>query len=612
MLAIIVYIPKWESFQNEWFQSIQWLWSKHEMITIFDGQPLQILDQKINCFTSKTAGGPLFYISKLLFQLPAKNTLLLRQGFPLTEELLERLVEEKSDSLAISYSETEDSLSDGCLLFSTKASIPIWKKVQNLLFSGYSTHFQALLQKAGFSYKTLPLELKNIYQIEEPSLYIQQQMSNILAGLLRELKSKISIPSFLPEPQREKVSIVVLVWNNLKVTIPCLLSIMKFTKHPFELIIVDNGSIEPVDKWVQKNLGRYENVIYHRNEINQGFPQGCNDGMAIATGEHILLLNNDTIVTPFWLTRQVAAFSDPTIGLIGPLSINNNTQQNVLSFLKLPKNKKLYNNPKEMLSFAKQYTRKLLGLLTKDHSLVGLCLMIRKEVWKKLGGMDPIYGFGNFEDSDYNYRNNRLGYVSAICNDVFIDHVGSSTFAKSNLPYEKLFFQNFTYSCYKHNIPFGKEHNFVNFMSQGRGKRIWDSLRDNFEEQDSIPFHIHECLEHFTPLPHPFPKEKTLLAYPGIYDEEWQDTVLEAIQKDWHIILRIEPPTPYLEEQFIEKLKSFEPKIQKQIFLDTHYLPTIKRGAIYERVSGVLKLPRFDWFRLEREATSINLPIIQF
>ena len=58
-----------------------------------------------------------------------------------------------------------------------------------------------------------------------------------------------------------------------------------------------------------------------RNDANRGFPAAVNQGIAMATGDQVLLLNNDTIVTTGWLGHMVAALErDPKIGLVGPCS----------------------------------------------------------------------------------------------------------------------------------------------------------------------------------------------------------------------------------------------------------------------------------------------------
>ena len=66
MLTVIIYIPKWESFQNEWFQSLQWLQTKYEHTTIFDGSQSASFLPKEQVIATKISEGPIFHISKLL------------------------------------------------------------------------------------------------------------------------------------------------------------------------------------------------------------------------------------------------------------------------------------------------------------------------------------------------------------------------------------------------------------------------------------------------------------------------------------------------------------------------------------------------------------------
>ena len=567
MLSIIVYIPKWESFQGEWLQSIHWIYEKYDSILIVDGADGADIPSNISSLKLKNSNGlPSLFLS-IFHQICTENTLILRQGFPLTEELVDRLLEEKSDSIAISYS-SSDSLSDDCLLFSTSASFELWREVNDFLFCGYAAHFQALLQKAGHSAKTIPFTYVDSYQIQQPNVYLRQQMSNILSSLLKALNTDIEIPPTLPKPIMEKVSIVVLVWNNLKVTVPCLLSIMKFTKHPFELIIVDNGSSEPVELWVKKNLGKYDNVIYHRNESNQGFPQGCNDGMAIATGEHILLLNNDTIVTPFWLTRQVAAFVNPKAGLVGPLSINCSRNQNILSFLSTPQTP--WKNSKEMLSFT------------------------------------------NREDEDYCFRTSRMGYTQFLAKDVFVDHIGSTTFNSSKLPYQKLLWQNILYSHYKNLSDENLEAALSIATSYERAnisREYWKILRTWDPSQDHIPFKLQDYL-HWKNIPKP--RNTTLIAFPSIFHSNWIPTIQEAIKNGWNIILRIEPPSPYFTTLIQNQVDTLSHQEQQSITISCDYKSTAQRMQIYEQVSEVLFTERFDWFRFDREASVLGFDIRKF
>jgi len=58
-----------------------------------------------------------------------------------------------------------------------------------------------------------------------------------------------------------------------------------------------------------------------KNWENKGFAGGNNQGIAVANGSHILLLNNDVVVTPGWLERMIScAEKQPEIGIVGPRS----------------------------------------------------------------------------------------------------------------------------------------------------------------------------------------------------------------------------------------------------------------------------------------------------
>ena len=93
-------------------------------------------------------------------------------------------------------------------------------------------------------------------------------------------------------------SIILLTYNKLEYTKICIESIRKFTpKGKYEIIVVDNNSNDGTLDWLKEQDDL--KVIY--NDYNAGFPKGCNQGIKISRGDSILLLNNDTVVTPNWL-----------------------------------------------------------------------------------------------------------------------------------------------------------------------------------------------------------------------------------------------------------------------------------------------------------------------
>jgi len=114
-----------------------------------------------------------------------------------------------------------------------------------------------------------------------------------------------------------RVSIIILNWNGLSYTLGCLESLKKITYADYEVIVVDNGS-EGDDVRALKD--KYEGYIHIiENDRNYGFAKGNNIGIKYAVEnfdpQYLMLLNNDTIVDPEFLTELIrVAESDDRIG----------------------------------------------------------------------------------------------------------------------------------------------------------------------------------------------------------------------------------------------------------------------------------------------------------
>jgi GT2 family glycosyltransferase len=116
-----------------------------------------------------------------------------------------------------------------------------------------------------------------------------------------------------------KVSIILVNWNNFKDSVECLESLKQVTYPNCEVIMVDNCSDGDDAKLLKERFG--ESIILIENEKNYGFAQGCNIGMKDALdrgADYIVLLNNDTVVTPDFLEEPVRiAQSDERVGIAG-------------------------------------------------------------------------------------------------------------------------------------------------------------------------------------------------------------------------------------------------------------------------------------------------------
>ena len=220
---------------------------------------------------------------------------------------------------------------------------------------------------------------------------------------------------------RYKTSIVILSYNTLQLLQLCIESIREHTEAgTYEIIVVENASKDGSAAWLKEQSDL--RCIY--NEKNLGFPKGCNQGLAIATGTELLLLNSDTVVTQNWLKNlRCALYSSPQAGAAGCVTnYCSNDQQ-----IEVP-----YGDLEEMQLFAAEYNKASDPVRwEKKATLVGFCYLFKREVLEKIGWLDEQFSPGNFEDDDYSLRILQAGYDLLLCRDTFIHHFGSASFLQS-------------------------------------------------------------------------------------------------------------------------------------------------------------------------------------
>ena len=112
-----------------------------------------------------------------------------------------------------------------------------------------------------------------------------------------------------------RASIVIPVYNQFAHTLACLRALAAHPSAiPFEVIVVDDGCSDETETALAQIAG----VRYHRRVQNGGFIAACNDGASLARGEHLILLNNDTVPQPGWLDALLGTFdAHPDAGLVG-------------------------------------------------------------------------------------------------------------------------------------------------------------------------------------------------------------------------------------------------------------------------------------------------------
>lgn len=223
-------------------------------------------------------------------------------------------------------------------------------------------------------------------------------------------------------------SIIVLVLNQRAHTEKCLASIAAHTPSAHEVIIVDNGSTDGTPEFLSAWQAQHANCTVIRNESNRGFAGGNNQGLAVARGKYLLLLNNDTVVTAGWLEAMLAVHArHPETGLVGPVSNRVSGPQ----FIR----EATYQQLSELPEFAARHVQANAGQSFEVLRAVGFCLLATREVITKIGGLDETFGSGNFEDDDFCLRAQFAGFRIRIARDSFVHHTGSQTFAGEKIDY---------------------------------------------------------------------------------------------------------------------------------------------------------------------------------
>lgn len=203
-----------------------------------------------------------------------------------------------------------------------------------------------------------------------------------------------------------KVSMIVSNFNGMKLNLigDCINSLIKPGYPSWELIVVDNASTDDSVKYLKKRFKNYKNCNVLENPINM-YSQGLNLGAKKASGKYLAYFNNDTAITNSYLENLVKEFEKDKKLVIA--------QGKILNY---KNHKKIDSAGETMDIFGNPVT---MGIGEKDNgqydhaenilSASGSACMIKKSVFEKIGGYDPIFGIG-YEDMDLALRARRLGY----------------------------------------------------------------------------------------------------------------------------------------------------------------------------------------------------------
>jgi GT2 family glycosyltransferase len=215
-----------------------------------------------------------------------------------------------------------------------------------------------------------------------------------------------------------KVSVIVLTWNGLKFLPECLGSLAAQSFRDFETLLVDNGSSDGTREWVGEHHPLVKLVCLPEN---LGFAEGNNRGLAAASGEFIVLLNNDTRVEPSFLAELVAAAeASPEAGMVAAKMLNYFEPGRIDAVaLKIGSNGLGYNIGVGE-SDAGQYDA------AAPFGPCGGAALYRRAMIDEVGFFDPDF-FAYYEDFDLAWRGRLAGWGCVCAPRAVVYHVHSAT-----------------------------------------------------------------------------------------------------------------------------------------------------------------------------------------
>jgi GT2 family glycosyltransferase/glycosyltransferase involved in cell wall biosynthesis len=233
-----------------------------------------------------------------------------------------------------------------------------------------------------------------------------------------------------PNTRYEAVDIVVCVHNALADVQGCLSSILRQTLPPYRLILVDDGSDTATAEYLT-NFARSQNAHLIRNEVARGYTCAANQGLRCSTAEFVLLLNSDTLTTPNWLDRlMLCACSDPTIGMVGPLS--NTASWQSIPELEVDGDWAENALPDNLTAdeMALRIACRSGRLYPRMPFLNGFCLLLKRAVITDIGYFDEeTFARGYGEENDYCLRARQRGWQLALVDDAYVYHAQSKSYS---------------------------------------------------------------------------------------------------------------------------------------------------------------------------------------
>jgi len=238
-----------------------------------------------------------------------------------------------------------------------------------------------------------------------------------------------------PAGPQVDLTLVVVTWNSAELIAACLHSVAGGCGgRSHEVIVVDNAS---GDGTVGVVASQFPSVRVVTNTANRGFAAACAQGIALASGRQVMLLNPDTVVTAGAIDRLAHAFDDPGVGLAGPRLVLSDGTTQLAAARRMPKLAYVFYAPFRLSRFPRLRRwgdRRVICPYDLSQSqdveaISGAAMLIRGEVIATLGPLDEAYRHTG-EDVDYCLAASRAGWRIRYVHDAEVWHHGGASTAQ--------------------------------------------------------------------------------------------------------------------------------------------------------------------------------------
>jgi GT2 family glycosyltransferase len=228
------------------------------------------------------------------------------------------------------------------------------------------------------------------------------------------------------------VTVVIPHFNGLDILRDCLDSLYKNRFRPYRTVIVDNGSSDGSPQMIRNEYPWAELIC---NSENLGYAGACNQGIALAQSEFILLLNNDTVMPENFLEEMCAALiNDREAAMVQPKILSIQDKRYFDYSGGCGGEMDIFGYPfarGRIFDTVEEDTGQYEGLTNQVFWTSGCALLLRKSVADEIGALDHDF-FAHQEEIDLNWRAQLAGYHNLVTTRTYIYHYSGYTLRSDN------------------------------------------------------------------------------------------------------------------------------------------------------------------------------------